>query len=274
MNMWTINRILLALFDVVYRALVALHPVVALIVVSGVFGVLALLVVRYCSRQEAIGRIKDRIRADLLSIWLYKDELRVMFRAVPRILWGALRLQGNMLPPLLVMLLPMVLICAQMAAWHEWRPLRVGERALLKVTLDAEAGDADLNLEPRLPAGVTVSHRNRSPKVREVCWYVQAERPGRYQLSFDTGGEQCTKELVVGDAFGRVSPVRHRGGWVDSFLYPTEEPLPDDSVFRSIAVGFPGLDSWLYGSAWWIIWFLVYSIVVALIVKPYLRVNF
>ncbi len=272
--MWTINRALMAIFDTAYALLAALHPVVALVLVSGLFGVVALIVVRYCSHQDAIGRIKDRVKANLLSIWLYKDELRVMFLAVPRIVWGALKLQGHMLPPLLVMLVPMILICSQMAAWHEWRPLAVGERALLKVTMSPTAADAALSVTPQLPPGVTLSHRVRSPKTKDVCWYVQATEPGRHTISFPMGQEMVSKELVVGDGFERVSPVRHSGGWIDSFLYPCEEPLPDNSAIRSIAVTMPPVDSWLFGSAWWIVWFLVFSITIALIFKPYFNVKF
>ena len=264
----------MAIFDVIYAALAALHPVVALVLISGVFGVVALVVVRYCSRQDAIGRIKDQIKANLLSIWLFKDELRVMFKAVPRILWAALRLQGNMLPPLLVMLIPMVLVCSQMAAWHEWRPMQVGERALLKVTLNADAPATDLDITPQLPDGVTVDHRTRTPSTREVCWYIQGSKPGRHTITLPVGGQKVTKELVVGDDFERVSPLRHNGGWADSFLYPCEEPLPDNSPVQSIALTMPSVDSWLYGGTWWIIWFLIYSIAIALIFKPYMKVNF
>jgi hypothetical protein len=272
--MWIINRTLMAIFDVLYGSLAAMHPLVPLVVISALFGVVALVIVRYCSRQEAIGRIKDQIKANLLSIWLFKDELRVSFWAFLRILWGALRLQANMVPPLLVMLVPMVLICAQMAGWHEWRPLRVGERALLKLTLDSDAPASALDITPQVPPAVTLEHRTRAPAAKEVCWYVRSSQPGRFPITFPVQGQEFTKELVVNDGFERVSPLRHNGGWVDSFIYPCEQPLPEDAPVRSIAVALPSVESCLYGGTWWIVWFLVYSIAVALIVKPYLKVNF
>lgn len=271
--MWSVNRIVMAVFDGIYAVLGAVHPAFALVVISGVFGVIALVIIRYCSNQTAVGRIKDRIKANLLAIKLYKDELRVMFRALPRILWATAKLQAHMIPPLLVMIVPMILICAQMAGRHEWRPLRVGERAVLTIGLKPDAPDSALDITPRLPADVSVDHRVRATEPREVSWYVQASQPGRYTLAFPVGDEEVTKELVVGDGFERVSPKRHDGGWADSLLYPCEAPLAADSVVQLISVALPPRDSWFHGSFWWIIWFLILSIVIALIFKPFLKVK-
>ncbi len=271
--MWTINRILRAVFDGVYAVLGALHPAFALVVISGLFGVAALLVIRYCSNQTAVGRIKDEIKAHLLAIKLYKDELRVMFAALPRILWATARLQGHMVPPLLVMVVPMVLFCAQMAARHEWRPLEVGERAVLTLGFSPKVGVSMIEVQPQLPESVTVDHRVRAPEANEVSWYVQASQPGHYTMTWQVGGRKITKDLIVGGANQRVSPLRHDGGLLDSFLYPCEEPLAAGSPVRSISLAYPALESWVYGSTWWIVWFLVLSIVIALIFKPFLNVK-
>ena len=271
--MWLVNRILMAVFDAIYAVLGAVHPAFALVVISGVFGVAALLVIRYCSNQTAVGRIKDRINANLLAIKLYKDELRVMFRALPRILWATAKLQAHMIPPLLVMIVPMILVCTQMAGRHEWRPLRVGERAVLTISLKPDAPYSALDITARLPSGVTMDHRVRATEPRKVSWYVQASQPGRHTLTFPVGGQDITKELVVGDGFERVSPKRHNGGFADSLLYPCEAPIAADSLVESISVALPPLDSWFYGSFWWIIWLLALSIIIALIFKPFLKVK-
>ncbi|MBU0704247.1 MAG: hypothetical protein KKC18_10330 [Chloroflexi bacterium] len=65
-----------------------------------------------------------------------------------------------------------------------------------------------------------------------------------------------------------------RRGLADSFLYPCQEPLPDNVPINSIALTVLSVDSWLYGGTWRVVWFLIYSITVALIFKPYLKVNF
>ena len=271
--MWTINSILTALFDVVYALLGPIHPAVPLVVISVVFGVVALVVIKYCSNQSAVGRVKDKIKANMLAIKLYKDELGVMFRSFAVVIGSALKLQLLMIPPLLVMIIPMVLVCAQMAAHQEWRPLQVGERGVLLVTLDEDLPDSALDIKPQVPEGVTLDTRCRCAEANEVAWNVQASKPGRYTLGFPVGDRTITKELVVGRPLERVSSKRHRGGWLDSFLYACEKPLAADSGVRTITITMPPLDSRLYGSFWWIIWFLVLSIAVALILKPIFKVK-
>ncbi|MFQ5490152.1 MAG: hypothetical protein ACE5GE_05460 [Phycisphaerae bacterium] len=272
--MWAINNILVTLFDGVYAALGAVHPAVPLGVLSAFFGLVALLVIRYCSNQRAVAAVKDRIKAHLLAIKLYKDELPVMFRSLAGVMLSALKLQGLMLPPLLVMLIPMVLVCAQMAGRQEWRPLRPGERTTVLLTLKPDAADFLLDVQARAPEGVSLTDRVRTRANKEVAWNVQADRSGRYAVTFTVGGETVTKDVVVGDPLQRVSPKRHQGGLIDSVLYACEPPLASTSLVQSIELKLPELDSILYGSTWWVVWFLVLSIAVALIFKPIFGVKF
>jgi hypothetical protein len=271
--MWTINSILTAIFEVVYSLLGAIHPAVPLIVLSTVFGVGALVVIRYCSNQSAIARVKDKIKANMLAIWLFKDELRVMFGSFGRVILSALKLQMYMIPPLLVMLIPMVLVFSQMAARQEWSPLQVGEQSVILIRLKDGQPSSALDIKAEAPPDVTVDSRVRCVEAGEVAWNVRASRPGRYVLGFDVAGQTVTKELVVGQPLERVSPKRHNGGILDSLLYACEKPLSGDLPIQAITLDLPPVNSWFYGSTWWIVWFLILSIAIALIFKPVLKVN-
>ena len=110
--MATLNHILTWAFNIIYAPLNPLPRWCSLTLLSGVVGLLALVVVKYTSNQAAIGRVKDDIKANMLAIKLFKDEMRVMFGAQRRLIWAALRMQYRMLPPLLVMLVPFVLVAA------------------------------------------------------------------------------------------------------------------------------------------------------------------
>ncbi len=271
--MWTINAILTAVLDAVYSVLTAIHPAAPLLVISAVFGVLALVVIKYCSSQSAIESVKDRIKANLLAIKLYKDELPVMFASFFRVLAGAFKLQLLMIPPVLVMLIPMVMVCSQMAARQEWRPLAVGERGVLTITVKDELPDSVLDIQPDSGTGLVLKDRVRSLDSHQVSWNVEAIEPGRHVVDFLVGGKKIAKEIVVGNPLDRVSPLRHSGSLLDSLLYPCEEPLSKESVVQSISIQLGSIDSVLYGSTWWIVWFLVISIAVALMVKPFMNVK-
>ncbi len=271
-----VNAIFTAVFDTAYAVLGLLPPWLALTVLSGVVGIIALVVIRYCSNQAAIGRVKDDIKANMLALKLFKDELPVVFRAQGRLLWAALRMQYHMVPPLLVMLVPFMLIAAQMGLRYQWRPLKPDELSVLTVSLRDDAPLSAYDITVETPDGVVVppERRVRAPGGGKVFWNVQGTEPGQYTLVLDCQGRSFTKRLTVGAACDRVSPQRPGPSFWSRLLYPAETPFPADSIIQSISIDYPRRDSWFCGADWWILWFLVLSIVAALIFKPLLGVKF
>ncbi len=282
--------------DVVYAVLSPVPVWFGLTVLSLLAGVVMLVAFRYVSNQEAIGRAKDDIKANLLTLKLYKDDLRVMFHAQGRLLWAILRLQRYMLTPVLVMLLPMLLGLAQMGTRYQWRPLHSGERTLIRMKLDeslefAENGRfaadmryaEDTTYTPVADAkpGVTLEgcaglivEVGPIPGGGEMVWRVRGGEPGRYQLRFHAGDDVIEKELVVGEGLRRVSATRVGSDWTTQLLHPAERRLPDRTGVESIEIVYPGVDSRVYGANWWVLSFFVISMAAALILKPVFRVRF
>src|SRR5438093_12939173 len=79
-------------------------------IVAAVTGVLLLVVFKYTSNQRAIKRVRDDIKAHLLSLKLFKENPWVAVRAQGRILRGAQRLSILAIVPMLVMALPASLL--------------------------------------------------------------------------------------------------------------------------------------------------------------------
>ena len=273
--MGTLNGIMTALFDAIYAALNALPHWMSLTLLSGVVGIVALVVVKHTSNQAAIGRIKDEIKANLLSIKLFKDELRVMFSAQRRVIWAALRLQYHMLIPVLVMFVPFVLTAAQMGLCYQWRPLEVGEEVVLTAALSEDAERSSFNLRIPEHEGFTAHDRVRAISDCSVSWHIRAETEGIHTIEITNGHETFTKVLTVGRKGDRVCPVRPGSGFLDNLLYPAEKPFASSSLVRSIRlVPYPEHDGWYAAADWWLVWFLVVSIALALVFKPILKVRF
>ena len=74
--------------------------------------------------------------------------------------------------------------------------------------------------------------------------------------------------------FERVSELRSSPSWTAQLFHPVERPLPGDSPVRSIEIGYPGRDSWLYGPDWWVLTFFVVSMAAAMILAPVFKVRF
>lgn len=243
-------------------------------VIAGVTGVLLLLVFKYTSNQQAIARTRDRIKANMLALKLFKDELSVVLASQWRVFRGALTLLRHAMRPLLVMLVPVSLQLAQMGVWYQWRPVAPGEDVLVTVHLGGGAGDPLPEVKLEAPAGVEVVVGPvvlRTP--REVVYRVRGERPQVYTLTFAVDGRRETKDLVVGEGLARVSAVRPGWAWTDILIHPLERPFPADHPIASIAVDYPDRPSWTSGTDYWVLYFFVASLVFALVFKPLVKVR-
>ncbi len=267
-----VNPICTAIGDAVYAALRPLPVWGGLTILSAVTGVVMLVAFRYTSNQEAIGKAKDDIKAQLLALKLYKDELRVTFRAQFRLLWAILRLQRYVLTPVLWMALPMLLGLAQMGLRHQWRPLHAGERTLIRMNMDPLAvRAANVTLLPNPGLVVEVGP---VPGTDSLVWRVRAGEPGRRKLRFQVDDAALEKEVVVSDAFERVSAMLPGSRWTQQLLHPAEPRVSSNSPVRSIEIMYPHVESWIYGADYWIVYFLVISMVTALIFRPLFKVRF
>lgn len=246
-----------------------------LFVLPLVAGQLMLIVFRYTSNQDAIGRIKDDMKADLLALKLYKDELRVTFLSQVRLLRSAARLQRYLLAPVAVMLVPMSLGLAQIGVRYQWRPLRVGERANVIMTVDGTVKPSTVQMDasPGLAVEAGPIAATMEDGV-ELIWRILGEAAGRYQLRFHVGKNVEKKEVVVDGRLARVGAERPGNSWTARLLHPTEAPLPAGSPVKSIRIDYPSRESIVYGADWWIVSFFVLAMAVALLLKPVFKVRF
>ena len=90
-------------------------PLTGLIVIGLGLGVVAAVCFRFTSNQKALRRVADSSRANLLTLWLFRDEIGVALRAIGGLLGAALARLALSLPPLLVMLVPFGLLLTHMA---------------------------------------------------------------------------------------------------------------------------------------------------------------
>src|SRR6187455_539089 len=81
-----VNHAVNTAFDWLLAPLAFLGPELALIVVSGIFGILALILFKQISSQSGIKRAKDRIKGHLIEIRIYQDDLAIVTKAIGKVL--------------------------------------------------------------------------------------------------------------------------------------------------------------------------------------------
>ena len=136
-----VNSIITPIFDLLLRPLSGVSPVWGLLIVSAVVGVIMVLIFKYTSNQDGIKGAKDKMSAYLMEIRLFKDDMRLMFAAQGRILRTNLTYMRYAVTPMLFMIVPVVLIIAQLAVRYADRPLRPGESALVTLKLAESSFD-------------------------------------------------------------------------------------------------------------------------------------
>lgn len=241
--------------------------------VAIVTGVLMLLVFKYTSNQVSVKQTRNGIKANLLALSLFQDNVVVSLRCQARVLAGAFRLMLLAIVPILVMTVPMCLLLAQLALWYQARSVHVGEEAVLTAYLAEDLDDMpDLQLDC-VPGGEVTIGPVRVPSKQMVCWNIRAREAGRHQLTLNSDEQSFAKEYTVGEGFKRVSLRRPAWNWADVLLHPREAPFPSESVVRAIEIDYPDRHGWASGSGAWLVYWFVVSMVAAFLVRPWLRVN-
>jgi hypothetical protein len=237
-------------------------------------GMAMLLAFRYTSHQRAVKQVRRSIRANLLAVRLFHDNMLAGFRAQGRVLLGALGLLLLAVVPVLVMLVPMTLLLGQLSLWYQAQPVPVGEDAVITLKLDV-APDAPwpvVQLEPADPS-VTATGPVRILGQHEICWNVRARQSGYHSLVFLVDGQRIEKELAVGTGFMSISTRRPEWDWVDALLHPREAPLGPDSPVRSIEVQYPTRASWTSGTNSWVYYWFGLSLVTGFCLRGLFKVN-
>jgi len=269
-----LNAVANAAGRVLLAPLAALPGWLSATLVAVATGVLMLFAFKYTSNQPAIKRARDDIKANLLALKLFKDSAAVALRAQGSILWGAGRLLVFSIVPMLVMLVPVLLLMAQLALWYQARPLAVGEEAVVTLKLNgaADATWPEVSLRPTDAVETTIGPV-RVQSQRTLYWNVVARQDNYHRLEFAVGDEIVEKDLAVGQGFLRTSPLRPAWQWSDVLLYPAERPFPPDGPVQSIAIDYPARSSWTSGTDWWIGYWFAVSMVAALCLRRPLGVN-
>ena len=274
--MWAFNSIFGRLFGYLLQPFRSLSPWWGMLIVSLLTGLLMLLIFKYTSNQSGIRRTKDRIKAHLLEMRLYKDSLRVSFKAQGGILKANLKYMSHSLKPLLVMIVPVLLILIQLNFWFGYVSPEPGEAVVLKLKLKEAHNptELDIRLSP-LPGLNVETPALRIEEDSEVDWRISFSQAGEYALDIQVGSEHVSKHIAVGQrALSRLSPRRVDRGFWSQLFYPVEPPLDKDSAVTGIDIlyasgGLPFF-SW---KMHWLIAFFILSVVFGFSLKGFFGVE-
>lgn len=248
-------------------------PALIVVGISVVIGLLMVVMFRYTSDQKAIHIAKDHLKAHLLALRLFQDQIPVVIRSYGRILLATGRYLRLAFMPLLFVSVPLILLLAQIDRYLGSTPFETGHPFLVSARVTGAEALGDATLE--LPAGLaTTAPAVHVPAENEVVWRVVAERDGSFVVNVLTSAQTSAKQVVVGSGMPRLSAVRLRGPWWRRLLYSGEPALPESNLVQTIEVQYPARDIAFAGLEWnWIWLFFVLSLAAGFLFKSILGIE-
>ncbi len=273
--MWTFNSVMGRVISLIFFPFRSLDPWFALVFVSFLTGLLMLFIFRLTSNQKGIRQAKDMIKAHLLELRLFKDSLPITLRAQGQILKHNFRYIGYSAKPMLIMLIPLLVILAQLNLWFGYEALRADETTILKVSLKERSAPMDLAVELKVPSGLAIE----TPPLRlaesgEINWRIRAKEEGSHELRIELAGQSFTKIVTAASkSLMRICPIK-TSRLVDEFLYPGEKPLSPKVPVTSVEITYPARRLNFFGLNFhWLIPYLILSILFGFVFKRPFRVE-
>ncbi len=256
---------------------------VGMILISFLTALLMLFVFRFTSNQEGIRLVKNKIKAHLLELRLYKDSLSLSLRAQGNILRYNLKYISYSAKPLLVMIIPLILILIQLNLWFGYETLTPGQETLLMVKLEEGQNPLDINLALEPSSGFEI----QAPPLRieeemEINWRLQAREKGIHNLTMIVNGQIITKKVAIAQKpLSKISPLKVRRNFINELINPGESPFSRDLPVKTIEVKYPVKKMnlfgwnipWILGIPPWLIVYFALSIILGFTFKGLFKVE-
>jgi len=248
-------------------------PLAIVIVVSLVVGLLMVVLFGYTSDQKAIGIAKDQLKAHLLAVRLYRDQIPVVMGSYGKILRGTGRYLKLAFKPLLYVIIPITLLMVQIDRYLGATPIPSNAPFLL--TVHTTGGDALNDVTLDLPSEITMTAPPvHVPSANEIVWRLVGSKEGKYEMKIAAAGQAAAKVVCVGSGLARISTVRLRGHFWERMFSSAEPALPENSPIEYISINYPdrNIEVAGYGMNW--IWlFFILSMIAGFVFKELLGIQ-
>ncbi len=148
----------------------------------------------YTSNQKAIKIAKDQLKAHLLAVRLFQDQLHVVMGSYGRILRGTGRYLKLAFMPLLYVIIPITLLIVQLDRYLGSTGFQTNVAFLVTVRVSNPDALNDISLE--LPTEITMTAPAvHVPAAREIVWRLAPTKEGTYEVRVAAAGQNVTKTV-------------------------------------------------------------------------------
>ncbi len=274
--MWYLNLAISSFFYLLIAPFKNLDPLWSLMVMSLLVGILMLVIFRYTSNQEAIRKTKNKIRAYIFELRLFKDELGIVLSAQKKIFSYNMKYMSYALKPMLFMIVPLALILIQLEGWYGFKALTPEESAVVSLKLSDGNQEVINGITMTASPGLEIdSPALRIQSEKEVNWRIRAKEFGSHSLTFNVDNYSFNREVIVSEkGLKRITPASFRSELWNFLLNPGQKAIPDNPYVEEIDVSYPlnSIKVYKWGLHWLVVLFVL-SIVFGFALKGLFKVE-
>lgn len=263
------------LFSLILSPFDSLSPEWGLLIVSVISGIILLLIYGRVSNQNAIRNTKRKIYANLLESVLFRHDIRTSLKAQGKMFGHGLLYFAWAVPPIIVLMVPCVLILAQLNLRYNVRGFGVGEDGILSVRIDKRSMLYGVSLET--PPEVQATAPIRVEESGEVFWRIKSENAGKKEVKIKIAplNAEIKKEIEVGVDAGKPIVAESYREWWWELLYPGDSILGKLALpVSSISLTYPERSYKVLGlQMHWLVVFFLVSFISGLIASRIFKVE-
>lgn len=272
------NQAATYLFSLLLYPVSKLDPVWGLATVSLVAGVLLAALYGKISNQRALKAVKRGITVGMFESVLFRHDLRTSLTAQAMMLWGGIKYFALAIPPIAVLMVPSILILAQLNLRYGANPLTPGEPAILTMTVANE--DILFEADAKPSGAISLTPPIRDLDSLQVSWRIEPKQSGsphetlQPAVLLSVAGSSAEQPIYVGSR-PTTLPTELHASPLWQFLYPGGSvPEALKKSVKAISVGYPEASFALAGlHAHWLMLFLCISLAAGFVASKVLGIE-
>ncbi len=251
-----------------------LPPFWGILFLSLLTSLFVLFVYRAVSSPARVRTAKDRIKAHIMAIRLYRDFWRTIVGSFFKSLYYTGKYFALNLLPLLLALPLLFLLFVQMDIRYGMRPFRPGETITVKAHFPGAIGttDAVIHASPHFRPLMNPVHIEA---LGEIDWKLRAGAKGSSMIAVAVNGVSHSKSLEIGGGLPALSNRKLADSGWEHFIYPAEKRFDRPTPLRSISIRYPARSIAFLGfQTHWLVCYLLLTMIFALALKKKFGVEF
>lgn len=236
---------------------------------SIVAGILLLIVYGKISNQGAIKRVKKSIAAGIYESVLFRNDLRVSLKAQAGMFWGGMKYFGLAVPPILILMIPTLIILAQLNLRYGYRSLNANEPAIVSIEVANDTALFETQLQNSEQLKATPPLRNLDD--RTISWRINGT-PTELEINIGSG---TLRQSVYSSGYVNKIPAEiYVSPWWQFFYPGGSIPADLKDVVKRVSISYPEQDLKLLGMSFhWLVIFAIVSIGAGIVGSKYLGVE-